>query len=251
MFGRLLADVRHWRNLDLYTVALVTLVVAALTMVGADLPDDVRWSVLFGALGLLVLRTAAATWTAGSSDRVLLDRSAFLTDPVNERLRGAREVLVFAPTAENFLNRERCELLRTGPLARRDGSVRVVVLGQSETEDVSAVVRQLDLLLEIPVQQVADSLRETHQRLASMARWQVPGAFGYRTLPFSPGFSIVAVDPSGRDGFVVVEFHGFRSDTITSRMHLRLVRGRDDPWYDYWLEQFHAIWRSAEPRQGA
>ncbi|MEU4569512.1 hypothetical protein [Micromonospora sp. NPDC023956] len=229
----------------------MTLVVAALTMVGADLPDDVRWSVLFGALGLLVLRTAAATWTSGASDRVLLDRAAFLTDPINERLRLAREVLVFAPTGENLLNRERCEVLRSGPLSRQDGSVRVVVLGGSGTEDSAHVVRQLDELLEIPVQQAADSLRETHQRLASMARWQVPGSFAYRTISVSPGFSIVSVDPSRRDGFVIVEFHGFRSDTIASRMHLRLVRGQDDPWYDYWLEQFHAIWEAADSRQGS
>ncbi|HET8661507.1 MAG TPA: hypothetical protein VFM55_21235 [Micromonosporaceae bacterium] len=77
MRQRVLADLRHWRNLDLYATALAALVFTALTLVGADLSDDLRWSLVFAALGLLVLRVATATGGPATSEDVLLDRTAF------------------------------------------------------------------------------------------------------------------------------------------------------------------------------
>ncbi|HET8684810.1 MAG TPA: hypothetical protein VFM54_23500 [Micromonosporaceae bacterium] len=176
MRQRVLADLRHWRNFDLYATALTALVFTALTLVGADLSDDLRWSLVFAALGLLVLRVATATVGAGTSEDILLDRTAFVTNPINERLRRARQVWIFAPTGENLLNHERCALLRKGPLSRPDGEVRIAVLDESDAAHFAVVVQQLDRLLEYPVQQVSDALRETHQRLANMAKWQVQGA---------------------------------------------------------------------------
>lgn len=242
---RIRTDLRQRRNLDLYATALVALVFLALTIVGADLPDDLRWSLLFAALGLLVLRAAIPAWGSAARGEVLLDRAAFARNPIDERLRRARQVWIFAPTGQNFLSHERCELIRKGPLALRDGDVRIVVLDNSDAEQFAVVARQLDRLFEYPLQQISDLLQQAHRRLSNMAGWKVHGTFEYRTLEFSPGFSIVAVDPSSRDGLLIVEFHGFRKDTAASRMHLELTNGQDHPWYEYWLGQFDAIWQEA------
>jgi hypothetical protein len=241
-----LADIRHRRNIDLYATALVALVFVILLLVGADLSDDLRWSVVFAALAVLVLRNASAT-IRPALDEVLLDRTAYAKDPISSHLAEAGEVWIFAPTGVNFLTAERCEILRKGPLARRDGVVRIVVLDNTDDLPQTGVVHQLDQLLDFPVQQVADALREIHGRLRAMAGWQVSGRFECGTLSFSPGFSIVAVDPSKASGFVIVEFHGFRNETIAARMHIRLDRRDEIRWYRYWLEQFDAIWRASAP----
>ncbi|SNY64251.1 hypothetical protein [Paractinoplanes atraurantiacus] len=232
------ADIRHRRHIDLYATTLVALIFAALLLVGADLPESVRWSVLFAAVGFLLLRAAFAT----HREERFLDRGAYDRDPVNDALRRAKHVWIFAPVGSNFLTDERCDLLRRGPLAHEGGVVRVVVLKQFDPGD--PISEQLDALLDYPVQKAADSLRETRARLAAMEKWQVNGTFAYGEIGFNPGFSLVAINPHGAGGFADVEFHGFRNDAVRSRMHIHLTRD-DGAWYLYWLDQFEAIWRSA------
>lgn len=239
-FPRILADFRQRRFLDLYATTVVAFVFVALLLVGADLPDDVRWSLLFAALGFLLLRMALA----GHTEDRFLDRSAYDRHPITEDLRAAKDVWIFAPVGTNFLTDERCDLLRRGPLGRDDGSVRIVVLQAFDAGD--PISAQLDALLDHPVQTAATSLRETQGRLQIMAQWPVKGTFGYGEIAFNPGFSIVAVDPQSPGGYANVEFHGFRNDAIGSRMHIRLTRD-DGQWYRYWLEQFEEIWRSTLP----
>lgn len=226
--------------LDLYVTTAVAFVFAGFLLVGADLPDGMRWSLLFAALGFLLLRVALAD----HREERFLDRSAYDRHPVTQDLRAAKDVWIFAPVATNFLTEERCDVLRRGPLARSDGSVRVVVLRQFDPDD--PISAQLDALLDHPVQRAAASLQETHARLKAMAQWQVNGSFGYGEIAFSPGFSIVAVNPLSPGGYANVEFHGFRNDAIGSRMHIRLTRA-DGQWYRYWLDQFEEIWRSTLP----
>jgi hypothetical protein len=236
-FDQILQDLRHRRSIDLYATTLVALVFAVLTVIGADLPDGIRWSVLFAGLGFLLLRAALANHR---EDR-FLDRSDYDRNTITEDLERARHVWIFAPVGSNFLTEERCELLRRGPLARNEGSVRVVVLKQFDAGD--AISMQLDALLDYPVKPAAESLKETRARLATMAGWQVNGSFGYRDVAFNPGFSLVAVNPLESGGYVNVEFHGFRNDAVRSRMHIHLTRD-DGPWYTYWLDQFEKMWSS-------
>ncbi|MEU4400691.1 hypothetical protein ACIQH6_21750 [Micromonospora orduensis] len=233
----ILTDLRHRRFIDLYATTAVAFVFAALLLVGADLPDSVRWSLLFAGLGFLLLRLAFANHR---EDR-FLDRSDYDRNPVTEDLRTARDVWIFAPVGSNFLTEERCDVLRRGPLARPDGTVRVVVLREFDAGD--PISEQLDALLDFPVQRAADSLRETRARLASMRQWTVQGTFAWGEIGFNPGFSLVAVNPHAAGGYANVEFHGFRNDAIRSRMHIHLTRD-DGQWYTYWLDQFEEIWRS-------
>lgn len=234
---QILTDIRHRRHIDLYASTLIVLVFSALLIVGADLPESVRWSVLFAGLGFLLLRAAFANHR---EDR-FLDRSDYDRNPITDDLRNAKDVWIFAPVGSNFLTEERCDVLRRGPLAREGGSVRVVVLKQFDPGD--PISEQLDALLDFPVQTAAESLRDTRVRLEAVAKWQVKGTFAYGEIDFNPGFSLVAVNPHAAGGYANVEFHAFRNDAIRSRMHIHLTRD-DGAWYVYWLEQFQAIWRS-------
>jgi hypothetical protein len=158
---------------------------------------------------------------------------------------------VFAPSAANVLSPRTCEALRTSVLDRADGVVRVVVLDPLREDAVQLAVRQLDESLEYPVQQFRHSLEATVHQLERMSNWPVKGTVEYRYVDYNPGFSLVAINPSRRDGVVIVEFHGFHNDATHSRMHLELRRGDSDRWYNYWLDQFGAIWTASRPPEPA
>jgi len=78
-----------------------------------------------------------------------------------------------------------------------------------------------------------------------MQAWSTQGSLEYRLLDYSPGFSLVAIDPGKRHGTVIVEFHGFHNESTTSRMHIELTRMDSHHWYAYWIDQFDYIWKAA------
>jgi len=182
----------------------------------------------------------------GSADEVLKDRVAFEDQPFSARLREATELWVFAPSAINLLPPQNCDTIRTSILAKPDGVVRVVVLNPAAETAVQFATRQLDDSLDFPSEVFRSSLEATVTQLRRMAAWQERGNFEYRLAAYSPGFSLVALDPGTRHGTVIVEFHGFHNQVTNTRMHIELTRAISEQWYAYWLGQFERIWQAAD-----
>ncbi|MGH3219924.1 MAG: hypothetical protein ACRDPY_14675 [Streptosporangiaceae bacterium] len=218
---------------------------AILSLVGDIVPEGLRWAVLFAGVGLLVLRITIPDSSPDSIDELLSDRFAFDANPITDRLKNAKEIWIFAPAAVNLLSAHNSEILRTGPLSRTDSVVRVVVLDPTNDAAVELAKHQLDDSLDYPLQDFRASLQTTTNLLARMATWQVGGSFEYRLLDYNPGFSLVALDPSTRNGRLIVEFHGFHNEATSSRMHIEIGRQQSDRWYTYWAEQFNEIWDTA------
>jgi len=241
-------DLKNRRYIDSYSVAFVTFVLAVLSLVGEVVPDRLRWAALLAGVGILVLRITIPDSWGGTVDELLSDRFAFDANPLSDRLMNAKEIWIFAPTAVNLLSAHHCELLRTGPLRRPDGVVRVVVLDPANNAAVQLATRQLDDSLDYPIQDFSTSLDTTVRLLGAVAAWRTSGSFEYRLLDYSPGFSLVAIDPSARNGRIIVEFHGFHNEATSSRMHIEIARNQSDRWYTYWTEQFNRIWETASPQ---
>ena len=243
---RVLGDLRLRRNIDLYAMALVAFVFAALSVAGDLLSTNLRWTVVLGGIGLLVLRLALPQKTdLDSVSRIFGDRSDFATRPLIARLEEAQEVWVYAPSAVNFLSPQRCEVLRGGVLSNVGGRVRVVVLDPAEAAAVAQASLQLDDSLDFPLQDMGPALESVVKQLQRMASWPVSGRLEYGFLSYNPGFSLVAIDPKSRKGVVIVEFHAFHNTSTSSRMHLALTRSDSEEWYSYWIEQFEQIWKAA------
>jgi hypothetical protein len=242
---RISYDLKNRRYVDVYSAAFVAFVLAVLSLIGDVVPDQLRWAALLAGVGLLVLRITVPVASQGSVDELLNDRFVFDANPLAERLKNAKEIWIFAPTAVNLLSAHNCQLLRTGPLSKPDGAVRIVVLDPGNAAAVRLATHQLDDSLDYPVQDFSASLQTTTHLLGTMAEWQVRGSFEYRLLEYNPGFSLVAIDPSTRNGRLIVEFHGFHNETTSSRMHIELTRHQSDRWYTYWAEQFNRIWEAA------
>jgi hypothetical protein len=241
---RVRRDLRSRRNVEAYVVAALALVFAVLSLIGDVLPDGPRWAALLGGVGLLVYRITLPEHT-GTAENLLGDRARFETTPFSSRLDRTREVWIFAPSAVNLLNPQNCEALRSKVLQRRDGVVRIVVLDPDQETSVRLAARQLDDSVDYPVQTLAPSLAATVRQLQLMTAWKVLGSIEYRFLDYNPGFSLVAIDPGGRSGKVIVEFHAFHNEATTSRMHMELSRADSERWYAYWTDQFDHIWRTA------
>jgi hypothetical protein len=238
-------DLTNRRYLEAYAVAFVAFILAGLSIVAVIVPDHVRWAALLAGVGILVLRITIPESSGSTMDELLNDRFAFDANPIPDRLKDAREIWVFAPSAVNLLSAHNCEILRTGPLNRPGGVVRVVVLDAVRETAVALARRQLDDAMDYPVQDFRASLQATMRLLRAMATWQVSGRFEYRFLDYNPGFSLVAIDPSMRNGRVIVEFHGFHNEATSSRMHIEITRNQSDHWYGYWADQFARIWEAA------
>lgn len=247
---RVANDIRGRRFIDAYSVAAVTLVLAVLSLIGDIVPDQLRWAALLAGVGLLVLHMTVPQSSAGSLDDYLQDRFAFDSVSLPGRLQNAEELWIFAPTAVNILSPHNCDLIRRLVLNKPDGVVRVVVLNPGQSAAMTIATRQLDNSLDYPVQDFAISLSSTLRLLETMAGWKVAGNIQFRLADYSPGFSLVAIDPSKRNGHLIVEFHGFHNEATSSRMHVEIAREASPRWYEYWIDQFNRIWETASLPSG-
>ncbi|RSN48552.1 MULTISPECIES: hypothetical protein [Actinomadura] len=251
---RVARDVRWLRRLDAYAISALALVLAVLTVIGDVVSDDVRWAVALAALAALVYRGTLPDPSESAADTMLGDRGSLSDLDVAGRLRRARTVWLYAPSGVNFLTPERCEALRTGVLARRDGRVRIVVLDPERAEAVAMATWQLDDSRFFPLQYMGPSLRAVLDRLRAMRGWNVAGAFRYRLLAYNPGFSLLIIDPEAGDGLVIAELHGFGGESTATRMHVRITRDESERWFTFWVDQFRSVWRAARtetPEDGA
>lgn len=242
---RIARDLRKREYVDAYSIAFVAFGLAILSLVPDLVPDALKWAAVLGGVGLLVLRITIPDTRAGTADELLDDRLAFDKTPFADRIEGASEVWIFAPTGINILSAHNCELLRNRVLAKPDGMIRVVILNPSDEQAIRLAVRELDDSLDYPVQDFRASLATTEHQLRAMRDWKVRGSFDYKYLDYNPGFSIVAVNPAARNGRIIVEFHGFHNEATSSRMHIELTRKQSERWYGYWTEQFQRIWEEA------
>ena len=243
---RIAGDLRERRHVEVYVVSAVTVVVALLSLLGDLVPADVRWSVVLATLALLTYQLAVPEHR-GDPDSVLFDRAQIQGGWLTDRLGSAREVCVYGPSVVNLLSETVMTTLRTQVLCRAEGRVRVAILDPDRHDAVAIAGRQLDGATTYPTVELPRALAMTDDRLGKMAAWSVPGTFEHRYVPFNPGFSIVAIDPSTKDGVVLVEFHGIQNEATGSRMHVELTRASSAHWHAYWLAQFEQLWGEARP----
>ncbi|MEV6527262.1 hypothetical protein AB0M43_35565 [Longispora sp. NPDC051575] len=192
-------------------------------------------SAVLGGVTFLVLRSRPPSPTPGL-DGVLRDRRAFGALP--QLLKEVSDLRVYGPSAVNVVVHA-AEIRRT--ILRRGGQARVVVQAP-EPRQLAITARQLDESLDLPI-----TLATTMSGLRRLA--DAPG-FEWRLLDFNPGFSLLVVNADTPEGFVIVEFHGFRDDSIADRMHVRITRAESPHWFAYWCGRFDRIWETAIPEDG-
>jgi hypothetical protein len=234
---RTLDDVRRGRHREAYALFLIGVVLAGLGVIGVvDVP--ILLSAMLLALSFLVFHTAAeASDQRPALDQVLGSRQDF--GAFSKLLPGVRDLRIYGPTALNVLvNAADIRRFVLDP----GGTVKVVILDEAADGLVQASM-QLDDALD---------LRGTLQNsLSALDRLSAIPGFSYRKLPVSLGFSMVIVNQSEADGYVIFESHGFKDENIADRMHIVIGRYDSPRWFSYWVSRFDAIWDAARPAAAA
>jgi hypothetical protein len=234
---RVLSDLRSLRNLDAYVVAAIGVVLIALDVIGTvDL--DAYLSVMTAALVVLLFRTTVPPKVEVDLDNVLHDRQSFV--PLREFIRGGREVWVYGPSAVNVLS-DSPDLKRE--VLDRGGSLRVLLQDPKADHSMAILHQQLG-----STNVLEHDIEGSLYKLEKMRSW---GSIDYRLLPYNPGFSLLVVDPDGKDGRLIIEFFGYRNEFITDRMHLQIERRTSQFWFEYWAKQFQIMWDAAREHKEA
>lgn len=230
----LVADVRQQRNIEAYTVFLIGLAVAGLSLADAVALHLQLTALLLGVNFLIFTSRRTGADEGPALDRVLRGREVF--QPFGALLPGVEDLRIYGPTAAHvLLNNADIRKL----VLAKGGSVRCVILAE-DPATVSGAARQLDDSVDL-----ASTLAHSAEILRRLARDQ-PG-FEFRRLAVNPGFSLLIVNAHRPDGYAIVELHGFQDDNITDRMHVRISRHESPRWLDYWIERYEALWKAARP----
>lgn len=229
---RIVDDILAFRNVEAYVIAAVAVVLAILGVVDDAVPDNWKMAAILAALALLVFQTTRPDNEAPDLDAVLLSRQTMGAFP--DRIRGARTLWIYGPSAVNIL-RDMPYIKRE--ILEKNGKVRIIIQDPNSQTGMDILHDQMDKTTDL-----GNSIRMSLDILKNASSW---GGIEYRLLPYSPGFSMVAVDPDKRNGQLLVEFIGFRNDLITDRMHIEITREQSQHWFDHWVKQYEAMWEAA------
>jgi len=250
-FRRILEDIKNRRNIEVYVLSFAAFAVA-LVSVFADaaltaLGDNIVNSIILATLGLLVLNISTPKESRSTLDDYLDDRSNL--GSFEERIRGARKLYIYAPSAANILHGDNAEAIRNEILSRHDGELRVVIQNPNKPDAVEILVDQLDRSVEFQVQNLPEEIQRTIRQFKLIDGWSTPGQTDLRFLDYGPGFSMVMIDPDRNSGQVIVEVHGYQNESTRSRMHVVIHRRDSERWFTYWYAQFENMWGRAVPTE--
>lgn len=234
--NRVWTDILAGRNLEAYIVTILGIALILLGIFG-DVAANVQLTVIIAALTLLVFKTTTPSSQKVDLDSVLHDRDNF--GPFRDVVRGSRKVWIYGPSSTNAL---REDLERE--VLSKNGEVRVILQDPSSPA-IEYLCDQLDT--RDPRADLKRDLESSLKLLGYIASSYPTGKLEYRLLPYSPGFSMVIVDPDSSSGRVIVEFLGFRYQHIKQRMHIEISRNQSQHWFDHWVEQYQRLWDAARP----
>jgi hypothetical protein len=244
LLRRIFKDIKALKNIEIYIITLLAIVFVGLGLFGEIIPDSAKLTLIIAALGVLVFNISVPKEGVANLDAYLNDRANF--PPLKERLQNARSLCIYAPSASNIFRGDNLNVIRDMILSRKDGTVRVIILDQRETASVEIAVRQLDTNTSMQIQNLPDELEATLKQMRRVKALKLEGSFDYRVIDFNPGFSLVVIDPDKQSGVVLVEFHAYKNLATPNRMNLELTRKTSERWYDYWYEQFEAMWSNGK-----
>ncbi len=234
-------DVGQGKNIDAYVVTIAGLVLVVVEFLG-DVPPEWQSTALLMGVTLLVFKSTRRDKEAPDLDGILLDRQSF--GSFREFIRGGHELNIYSPSAVNALS---SPAVIQREILDRGGKLRIILQDLSQQASIDILHQQLDEmghhLLELDVERSMSVLRDLKRRDENVE---------LRLLPYSPGFSLVVIDPDGKNGRAIVEFFGFTNEHITDRMHIEISRQQSQYWFEYWAAQFDTMWEAArEPAEEA
>lgn len=239
--GRVGTDIVNGKNLEVYVITVVALLVAVVGLLDDVISIEVQVAVLLAGMAVLVLKSLEAGKQEVNLDDVLRDRQSF--GRFADFIRGGSELWVYGPSAvkvaDNATDLER-EILQRG------GKIRFLLQDPTVESSIQMLHQILDNrmahMLEADITRSESIIRNIQKRSPKIE---------YRFLKYSPGFSLVIVDPNARNGRAIIEFFGYNNQAIDDRMHIEIHREQSNYWFEYWTKQYEAMWEHARQPEAA
>jgi hypothetical protein len=237
---RITADISAGKHVESYIVTAVALAIAILGLIDDAIDIGVQLSIILAALGLLVFKLTEPEAREIDLDQVLKDRQGY--GSFGDFIHGGKVLWVYGPSAVNVLTNPSTlenKILNNG------GEIRVILQDPTVETSIEILKQQLDnTTAHLLPDDIKRSVAVLETMIARGSRIQ------YRFLSYSPGYSLAAVDPDGRDGRLVVEFFGFNNQMTDNRMHIEIRRQQTRYWFDHWTDQFEEMWKAARDPNG-
>lgn len=247
-FGRIRDDILNLRNYEIYIVATATFLFTFLSLFG-QLPPwlaEHEQTLIVASLGLLVFNISIPKSRKMSIDDVFDDRSDLRSVSFENRIKNKNVLWIQGASAVNILSQANVLAIREHILSKDIGEFKVIIQNPEEHEALELLVRQLDESVDIKIQEMEQSLNTSIKTLKGIEAWGKPGDFAYGFLPYSPGFSMIAINPHEFNGLIIVEIYGFHNKSTESRMNFQIRRTDSETWYNYWVHQFEYMWEKSE-----
>ncbi|MFF5405055.1 hypothetical protein ACFY8K_19615 [Streptomyces misionensis] len=250
---RIRADLLAGQNLEIYTTALLSLVLAVLGVLGT-VGGDVLAAATLATLallagGMLGSRRQVAELTAelrarGKGELSVEDFLGKGKADLLEHVRAAQDIRIVGVTLSRTLRDLVDELQRK---ARAGAVVKVALIDPAGSAAEEAARRST-----IPDRagMYRNRLRSSVDLLRELA--EKPGAQGrveVRFLDFVPAFGLVLLDPLRPGGRIHVDIYSHSS--ASGDAVFTVLPRRDGEWFDHFRTEFDSVWEQGRPAGAA
>ena len=102
--------------------------------------------------------------------------------PLAERLKGAKELYIYAPSAANILNSDRLEAIRNEILSKKDGELRVIIQNPEKKEALDILIHQLDQSVDVQYQNLTEEITRTLNQFRLIKNWNNLGKSQFKAI---------------------------------------------------------------------
>jgi hypothetical protein len=244
-------DIINGKNLDLYLIILITLVVMLLSVLNI-VESQVIFNTVLAVLAilsgsLLVIRHNSIDIQKALQEIKSNQKSEefFIQDSMDEigtltnKILQAKNVVFWGTSFSRFIplfkdDFEKCfsqDLDAKFLLLKPDGKAIDLAIFRGRSDDVKYL---------------KDNLFTNLRILSDLQQITPPGSLDVRTSDYIAPYTLVAIDPDLPNGSMVVWLAYFRTPNAMRPM-FELLRQRDDKWFDYFMKQFELVWSEADP----
>lgn len=240
---RIVSDLRSLQHIESYVIAFLAIVFAVMSLIGDQIPDEAKLSVLLAGVGVLVFNL-----TVPKSDVINIENN--LTDRTNRpslesRLQDSEKVWVYGISASNLLASDNASVLWRHILSQPNKEFLVIIQNPNADCGLKIAEKQTTGAIAMEAGDTKAKILRSIEMLQHIENGNPSANFEYRFLDYSPGFSMLLIDPHKASGLIDVEFQGFRHKTRDERMLLRLKNHDSARWYKYWGDQYQSMWSAS------
>lgn len=241
MLEKIWADIRKGENIDLYLTVVVSLGVAALSLVGANVTPFIA-PLTLAVLGLLAISSLVNRQRLEAlTQRQLQSIGSFFANEYpadfKAQLASGKHVWLVGVTLSRTIKNNYIDLEEK---LRQGHNIRVLVVNPVGAPMAMAASRNYARANRDPEIKAAET-RASLQLFCGLMKIN-PGHLEIRTVDNPLSYGATCVNPDSATGVLYLEHYAFR--TASDSIPKFALRASDGQWYDFFKKELTALWES-------